>query len=160
MKPSALLILSAGVLAGCTSGPFAFWRDAARERQPDATSAMVLQPSVVISSPPATPKPMEADAGLGDTAFKEEQARALQGDKDSAYRVAQMFRDGSNGVARDEQKMVRWLRHASELDHGVASYQLYLHYLGRGLDRDAVRFENRAIRQGFVPPPRLDPRRG
>lgn len=56
--------------------------------------------------------------------------------------------------------MVRWLRHASELDNAYASYQLYLHYLARGLDRDAVRYENRAVRHGFIPPPRLDNRRG
>ena len=103
---------------------------------------------------------MQAETGFGDSAFQDDQAKALEGDKDAALRVALMFRGGSNGVPRDERRMVRWLRHASELDNAYASYQLYLHYLARGLDRDAVYYENRALRQGFIPPPRLDNRRG
>jgi len=71
-----------------------------------------------------------------------------------------MFKDGLNGVPRDERSMLRWLRHTSELNNASASYQLYLHYVARGLDRDAVRYENRALRQGYVPSPRLDHRRG
>jgi hypothetical protein len=51
--------------------------------------------------------------------------------------------------------------HAQALhSHPVASYRLYRHYLDRGLDRDAVRYEALAVRQGYVIPPRLDPRRG
>ncbi|HYH43070.1 MAG TPA: hypothetical protein VD867_13930 [Burkholderiales bacterium] len=121
---------------------------------------VVLSPSAEIAEPPPAPAPMQGDADIGDAAFRAEQARGLEGDKDAAFRVAMMFKGGSNGVPRDERRMVRWLQHASELDNGLASYQLYLHYLARGLDRDAVRYENRALRQGFVPPPRLDPRRG
>ncbi len=162
MKSSALILCSS-LLAGCASGPFSLadlWRGPAVDNQSAPADPIVLQPSIAIGVPPPSPQPIEGDPGIGDVAFRTEQSRALQGDKDSAFRVAQMFRDGSNGVQRDEGKMVRWLRHASELDNGVASYQLYLHYLNRGLDRDAVRYENRALRQGFIPPPRLDPRRG
>jgi TPR repeat protein len=71
-----------------------------------------------------------------------------------------MYKSGSNGVPRDERQMVQWLLHASSLKSGAASYQLYQYYLELKLDRDAVFFENRAIEQGFTPPPRLDPRRG
>ena len=46
------------------------------------------------------------------------------------------------------------------LANAQASYQLYLYFVQHGLDREAVRYERRAIDQGFTPPPRLDPRRG
>jgi hypothetical protein len=96
----------------------------------------------------------------GDDEFRREQAKALRGDRDAAMRVAGMYGDGSNGLARDERRMVQWLKHASVLDHGGASYQLYLYYLARGLDRDALRYERRAVRQGYTIPARLDNRRG
>jgi TPR repeat protein len=103
---------------------------------------------------------VSADASIGDGEFRKEQDKALSGDRDAAFRVAQMFKSGSNGVPRDEKRMVQWLLHASSLNHGAASYQLYQHFLELRLDRDAVYFENRAIEQGYTPPPRLDPRRG
>ena len=97
---------------------------------------------------------------FGDAAFRSEQARAIGGDANAAMRVAKMYAEGSNGVPRDEHAMVLWLKHASLLDHGGASYQLYLYYLARGLDRDALRYERRAVRQGYTLPVRLDQRRG
>jgi TPR repeat protein len=103
---------------------------------------------------------VSADTGIGDGEFRKEQEKALAGDRDAALRVAQMFKSGSNGVPRDDKRMTQWLLHASSLNNGAASYQLYLHYLDLRLDRDAVFFENRAVEQGFTPPPRLDPRRG
>jgi hypothetical protein len=98
--------------------------------------------------------------GIGDGEFRKEQERGLGGDREASLRVAQMFRTGSNGAPKDEKRMVQWLLHASKLDNGAASYQLYQYFLEQRLDRDAVYFENRAIEQGFTPPPRLDPRRG
>jgi hypothetical protein len=44
--------------------------------------------------------------------------------------------------------------------NAAASYQLYQYFLQVRLDREAVYFENRAIGQGYTPPPRLDPKRG
>jgi TPR repeat protein len=96
----------------------------------------------------------------GDADFRSEQARGLAGDANAAMRVARMYADGSNGLPRDERTMVLWLKHASLLDHAAASYQLYLYYLARGLDRDALRYERRALRQGYTIPVRLDNRRG
>jgi TPR repeat protein len=109
---------------------------------------------------PTAMSPVQAESSLGDSEFRDQQAKGLSGDKDAALRVAQMFQHGTNGLVRDEQKMVQWLRHASDLENGSASYQLYLYYLGRGLDRNAVYYETRALQQGYMPPPRLDPRRG
>lgn len=100
------------------------------------------------------------EGGLGDDDFRRDQTRAVSGDRDAAFRVAQMYRNGSNGVPLDERRMVQWLLHASSLSHGAASYQLYQYYLDLRLDRDAVFFENRALEQGYTPPPRLNPRRG
>ena len=157
MKRLTAGVALVGLLGGCAS----VGGDAPRHPSPAATGAPVaLQRSIELAAPPPSPAPMQAESGIGDADFRTAQARALEGDKNAAYRVALMFREGSNGVPRDERRMVRWLRHASELDNGMASYQLYLHYLARGLDRDAVRYENRALRQGFIPPPRLDARRG
>ena len=101
-----------------------------------------------------------AENAFGDGEFRKEQEKAIGGDRDAAFRVAQMFKSGSNGVPRDDKRMVQWLLHASLLNHAAASYQLYQHFLELRLDRDAVFFENRAIEQGYTPPPRLDPRRG
>ena len=103
---------------------------------------------------------IRATAAVAGEEFGQEQANAHLGDRDAMFRLAQMFRQGSNGAPRDEAMMVSWLRQASELDHKVASYQLYLHYLDRGLDRYAIHYEKLALRQGYVIPPRLDPRRG
>ena len=103
---------------------------------------------------------VQIEKDVGDAQFRADQAKALDGDKDAAYRVGQMFEQGTNGVPRDERKMVQWLRHASELKNGIASYQLYLYYRDRQIDRDAVRYENLARDQGYTPPPRLDTRRG
>jgi TPR repeat protein len=103
---------------------------------------------------------VSAASGVGDGDFRQEQAKALEGDREAAYRIAQMYKSGSNGVARDERRMLQWLLHASSLNNGAASYQLYQYYLDQKLDRDAIFFENRAVEQGFTPPPRLDPRRG
>ena len=97
---------------------------------------------------------------MGDAEFRTDQAKALDGDKDAAFRVANMFESGTNGVPHDERRMVQWLRHASELKNGIASYRLYLYYNSRGMDRDAVRYENLAREQGFTPPTRLSNVRG
>lgn len=161
MTRLALTGLLISLLGGCSWTQLALLgRDFGSQPQPTTGEPVALQRSIEIAAPPASPAPMEAETAIGNSAFRAEQAKALQGDKDAAYRVAVMFKDGANGVPQDERRMVRWLRHASELENAVASYQLYLHYLNRGLDRDAVRYENRALRQGFVPPPRLDHRRG
>lgn len=97
---------------------------------------------------------------IGDGNFRQEQQKGLGGDREAALRVAQMFKTGSNGVPKDERRMLQWLLHASSLNNGTASYQLYQYFLEQKLDREAVYFENRAIEQGFTPPPRVDPKRG
>ena len=65
------------------------------------------------------------------------------GNQDEGYfdALVRMFEQGTNGAPRDERRMVQWLRHASELKNGIASYQLYLYYRDRQMDRDAVRYE-------------------
>jgi hypothetical protein len=133
------------------------------ERHPQSPllqAAQVQLERALISEAAGEKARVQIEKDVGDSEFRSDQAKALDGDKDAAYRVAQMFEKGTNGVPRDERKMVQWLRLASELKNGIASYQLYLHYRDRKLDRDAVRYENAAREQGYTPPPRLDTRRG
>ena len=122
---------------------------------PPADSSSGLTPEELLKR-----NQVSAAAGIGDGEFRKEQEKGLGGDRESALRVAQMFKAGSNGVPKDERRMLQWLLHASTLNNGAASYQLYQYYLDQRLDREAVFFENRAIEQGFTPPPRVDPRRG
>jgi TPR repeat protein len=130
-------------------------RAAAGQPEPAATATQDQTPDERLKRNQITP-----ETAIGDGEFRSSQSKGLDGDRDAAFRVAQMFRNGSNGVPRDERRMLQWLLHASALSHGAASYQLYQYYLDLRLDRDAVFFENRALEQGFTPPPRIDPRRG
>jgi TPR repeat protein len=129
-----------------------------------ATPSVAAIPAAEGSSGPAPEELLKRNqvsaADVGDGEFRKEQEKALGGDREAAVKVAQMYKAGSNGVPKDEGRMVDWLLHASKLNSGAASYQLYLHYLDQRLDREAVFFENRAVEQGFKPPARLDPRRG
>lgn len=123
-------------------------------------AAQVQLQRAVVSEAATKRNRVQIEKNIGDAQFKADHAKALDGDKDAAYRVGQMFEKGTNDVPQNERKMVQWLRHASELKNGIASYQLYLYYRDKQMDRDAVRFENLARDQGYTPPPRLDTRRG
>jgi uncharacterized caspase-like protein len=92
---------------------------------------------------------------IGDAEFQAEQAKARDGDKYAAYRIAQMFQKGSNGLPRDEAKSIQWLRDASELRNGIASYELSRYYANQDRVREAVVYANRAREQGYEPPPGL-----
>jgi TPR repeat protein len=154
MKAALLVTLAATALAGCASAPQA-------GPASGSTHSMVASEQ---SFTYAGLTPQSSGSTLqtltSDTAFGRLQASALTGDRDAMFRLGQIYARGSDGVARDDKAMVQWLRRASELDHSAASYQLYLYYVKRGLDRDAVHFENLAVKQGYVLPWRLDPRRG
>lgn len=155
--PSIVLVASAISACGSLAPPPSEPRQAAVPPSSTESRAATLKPE---QAPPPGYIPMAVQPSSGDSVFVAERDRALQGDKDAALRVALMYKDGTNGLPRDEFNMVRWLEHASDLNSGAASYQLYLYYLYRGMDRYAVHYENRALRQGFVPPPRLDNKRG
>ena len=152
MKTKLLVVLVAGTLGGCGAVP--------QSMVGFTRSVTTVEQSVNIGSKATPAQQLRLETAMGDETFRVRHARALRGDRDAMVEVARIYGRGSNGVAADERAMVYWLRQASELNHASASYQLYLHYLERGLDRDAVRFENLAVRQGFVVPPRLDSRRG
>ena len=126
-----------------------------------SSDSMQLRPAPALSAEAQLERDeIRPETRYGDAEFRREQASGLSGNANAAMRVAKMYAEGSNGLPRDERTMVLWLKHASVLDHGGASYQLYLYYLARGLDRDAVRYERRAVRQGYTIPVRLDNRRG
>ena len=152
MKTHLLVVLAASTLGGC-----------AFAQQPTTTltqSVMTFVQRVTVGVRPAPAEQAAVRTEFGDEQFRREHAMALTGDRDAMVEVARMYGRGANGVARDERAMVEWLRYASERHHAGASYQLYLHYLERGRDRDALRYEALALRQGYVLPARLDPRRG
>ena len=176
MKRALFVAFCTATLAGCGLGPL--WGEGPRESAAPAPppEPVALSPSATLEEKrPQRPDPLwpqhtdglslkptelHPDLSFGDKAFRIERQSALAGDRDAAVRVARMFQRGTNSLPRDETRMVQWLRRASDLKHGAASYELYLYYLERGLDREAVRYEKRALEQGYTPPPRLDPRRG
>ena len=174
MKSIIIVTLAVPLLSGCNVLMKSAAAPVAPTSPPASTAAITPEPPPPVSSEnvqlEAAPaleastqlerETAKADAGIDNADFRRDQARALGGDRDAAMRVARMFADGANGVPRDERRMVMWLKHASLLEHAGASYQLYLYYLARGLDRDAVRYERRALRQGYVLPVRLENRRG
>jgi TPR repeat protein len=166
------ILLAAAALQGCSQAP-----DRVRSAHDTPREPVSLVRTLAIEEARPDPAPSAAtyefddgltlkptelhpDLGIGDRDFRVDQTSAMNGDQEAALRVARMFQRGTNGVPRDERRMVLWLRRASDLNNGSASYELYLHYLKQGLDREALRYEKRALDQGYTPPPRLDPRRG
>ena len=149
MKSTLLITLTLSLLTGCASQP-----QSTQSSRMDF--ALLSRDGGVRTDTPA----FQVNDFRGDSKFREQHRHAVAGDREAMVRVAQMYSRGANGVPRNEQLMLKWLRHASELNHAGASYQLYLYYVGQSLDREAVRYENLAVRQGYTIPPRLDPRRG
>ena len=145
MKSLLIVAPLAGLLIGCA--------------HPPSTSMAVGSTMASVNERLSGPPRIDVDHNIGDSAFRAEQEKAAAGDPHAALRVAEAYRRGASGVSPDERKMVQWLLHASALNNGAASYQLYQYYLQLGLDREAVFFENRAVSQGYTLPVRLDPRR-
>ena len=152
MKMHLLAVLAAGTLGGC-----AFWP---QPTTGSTQSGVSLVQRVSVGVRPSANEPAPVRTEMGDRHFGAVYALALTGDREAMFDVARIYSRGAHGVARDDRAMVEWLRRASELEHAGASYQLYLHYLDRGMDRYALRYEALALRQGYVLPARLDPRRG
>ena len=162
MKRTLLAALAMSMFAGCAGMQIA---PAETEPSPSQTTSqegpsLLARAGTLLERFLGQPAPqlqgdeVNATAATRGEEFSRERAKALAGDRDAMFRVAQMFRRGSHGLPRDEVKMVSWLRQASDLGHGAASYQLYQHYLYRGLDRQAVHYENLAVRQGYTIPAR------
>jgi LysM repeat protein len=96
---------------------------------------------------------------LYDRAYvRDDLVKALRGDKDSAYRVANMYREGGNGLPKDARRIEQWLRFSAELGNGTACWELAELYLSTGLQADAAKYEYRAIKLGYVPQSRLSNR--
>ena len=95
----------------------------------------------------------------GDAAYRDNLGKALRGDREAAYHIAVAYRSGHSGVAASPRRMEQWLRFATELGNGLASWELSEFYNYGGLVADAARFEKRALELGYRPPVRL-PTRG
>lgn len=99
------------------------------------------------------------DDPAGDVAYRGDLVKALRGDKEAAYRIALMYRQGTHGLAKDPLRSTQWLRVSAELGNGRASWEVANIYNRDGEMAEAARFEAKAVRDGFVIPPRL-PNRG
>ena len=99
------------------------------------------------------------DDPAGDGTYRGDLLKALRGDKDAAYRIALMYRQGTHGLAKDPLRSTQWLRVSAELGNGRASWEVANIYNRNGEMAEAARFEAKAVRDGFVIPPRL-PNRG
>ena len=161
----SLLIVAplAGLLIGCAQPPSTSMgmrtQPVVAKRAPAMAPEAVGSTMASVNERLSGPLRIDVDYNIGDSAFRAEQEKAAAGDPHAALRVAEVYRRGASGVSPDERRMVQWLLHASALNNGAASYQLYQYYLQLGLDREAVYFENRAVNQGYTLPIRLDPRR-
>lgn len=151
----SLAYVVVGALVAFASPPATAATDATRAQAEVGVQAELSSPEERLRQ-----NKVNASADIRDAVFQADQTQGLQGDGAAALRVAEMYRTGANGAPKDERLMVQWLLHASSLNNGAASYQLYRHFVEQKLDRDAVFFENRALEQGFIPPARIDPRRG
>ncbi len=96
---------------------------------------------------------------VGDGPIQELIAKAVRGDMDAAFGIAQAYRSGKSGTEQNLRRMEQWLLFSAELGNGRASWELAEHYNYGGLVSDAARFEKKAIDLGFRPPLRL-PSRG
>lgn len=172
MKRSTLIVPIACLLAGCAQSPstthVGFSSNGASTGAIGSTRAAAPEQELVSRSANEQAallerlgkNEVEQDLNISDHDFRMYQAAGMQGDAHAALRVADMYERGTNNVPKNERRMLQWLMHASMLNSGAASYRLYQYYLLQRLDREAVFFENRALSQGFVPPPRVDARRG
>lgn len=115
------------------------------------------------TTPAAVVRPVAFFSREGDDAeriFKATALNAKQGDVDAMYRLALMHETGYGPAARDQGKMLLWLRLASALGNGPASYKLYRHYAAQatGYAR-SVRFHRIAQDQSYYGPVGLSSRR-
>ncbi|MDA8254485.1 MAG: hypothetical protein M0Z99_02405 [Betaproteobacteria bacterium] len=99
------------------------------------------------------------DDPAGDGTYRDDLVKALRADKDAAYRIALMYRQGTHRLAKDSLRSTQWLRLAAELGNGRASWEVANVYNRDGEMAEAARFEAKAVRDGFRIPPRL-PNRG
>lgn len=91
----------------------------------------------------------------GNQAYRGELIRAMRGSKDSAYRVAKMYQKGTQGLPKNPRRTEQWMRIAAELGLGKASWEVANIYNRDGKMAEAAKFETRAVRDGFVIPPRV-----
>jgi len=95
------------------------------------------------------------EESTGNHGYRGELIQAMRGSKDSAYRIAKMYQKGTHGLPKDSHRTEQWMRIAAELGLGKASWEVANIYNRDGQMADAAKFETRAVRDGFVIPPRV-----
>ncbi len=149
LQPARLLKLIEECEKDIAAGPFL---DEIRHLAVGARSALEGQRLAGLSSD-------FFDEPGGDGQFRGLIAKAVRGDQLAAYSLARAFRNGESGVASSPRRVEQWLRFASELGNGRASWELAELYNYSGQIADAARFEKKALSQGYRPGVRL-PSRG
>ena len=136
-----------------------FVRDFPRSEYAQPAQVLILGARQALEAQRAAELSSDAlqDAG-GDAAYGGDLRTALRGDKDSAYRIALMYRHGTNGLDKALRRAEQWLRFAAELGNATASWEVAQIYSGRGQQGEAAHYEHRAVELGFRPPPRLSNR--
>lgn len=94
----------------------------------------------------------------GDAQYQRELAAATRGNHGAAFKVAQMYRDGANGMRPNTLRFSQWLRFAAELGNGVASWEVATLFNYAGRIGDAAHYEAKAIEFGYMPTKRLPSR--
>jgi len=94
----------------------------------------------------------------GDAEYQRELVGAVRGAHAAAFKVAQMYRDGSNGLPQNTLRFSQWLRFAAELGNGVASWEVATLFNYAGRIGDAAHYEAKAIEFGYTPTKRLPTR--
>lgn len=117
----------------------------------EARSRLAL-PEVTLTAA-AFDRPANANAEM-----LSELAKAGRGDKDAAARIGRTFAPSNLfGMTRaDTTRYEGWMRYATALGNGIASYELALFYRRNGQPLFAAQYEARARQLGYTPPPSLD----
>src|SRR5688572_16162774 len=135
MKSLIFVVPLAGLLMGCAEPSSK--TSAGTLPAEAATAATMAVTTEQLNAPLAEGGPeerlrenrVEIDDSIGDSTFRDDQAKGSLSDGDAALRVAEMYRRGVNGVRSDERRMLQWLLQASNLNNAAASYQLYQYFL-------------------------------
>lgn len=134
----------------------AFKRDFPDSRYGRAEAILQAGASKALNATRAAQLSLDAiDDASGDGAYRIQLTYATRGDGDAAHEIAEMYRQGANGLSRDARRHEQWLHVAAELGRGDAGWRLAEIYNRKGLVAEAARLEAMARAAGYRAPARL-----
>jgi hypothetical protein len=112
----------------------------------------LAQPEVTLTAAAFDRAPNLNTEALGEL------AKAARGDKDAAARIGRTFAPSElfGATRSNTTRYEGWMRYATALGNGIASYELALFYRRNGQPLFAAQYEARARALGYTPPPSLD----